>query len=185
MQFPKIDGRPRSAQCGTICLHVSRPLRRERAGALTSSIVSAEDADGAVTRVKNYRRSILVVDDDPDIRETVSEILEDEGFEVTPAANGLDALELLRGGLTPALILLDIMMPVMDGRQFREHQLQSPELAGIPVIVFTAHSNIAEVERSTRPFGVLRKPLRLDELLTTITRVIDGDRPSTVVERVP
>src|SRR5690606_13804277 len=81
---------------------------------------------------------ILVVEDDQDIRESVVEILEDEGHRVSAAADGREALERLqRAQPRPDLILLDLMMPVMNGFQFREEQLKRPELAGIPVVVDT------------------------------------------------
>lgn len=108
---------------------------------------------------------ILLVDDDPDIRETLSEFLSDEGYDVASAGNGREALQALRGAPPPCVILLDLSMPVMDGFEFRAEQLKDAAIAGIPVVVVTAG-------RQTLGFGpevpVVRKPPDLDELLETI-----------------
>ena len=76
--------------------------------------------------------SILVVDDDPDIRTSLAEILGDEGYRVAGARNGREALDYLRRRTRPSLILLDMMMPDMDGWLFRREQQKLPELASIP-----------------------------------------------------
>jgi CheY-like chemotaxis protein len=111
----------------------------------------------------------LVVDDDLDIRNTVAGILQDEGYQVAKAGNGQEALDYLNGPAKPRprLILLDMMMPIMDGATFREHQQRSPELAAIPVLAFTAFGNPADV---TWAAGRLNKPLRLEALLTMIAK---------------
>jgi CheY-like chemotaxis protein len=108
----------------------------------------------------------MVVDDDDDIRETLAGLLEDEGYEVAAFPTGQDALEALRGGLGPRVILLDLMMPVMDGAEFRREQLADPRLAAIPVILITA----AGLERVTRGdySEVLRKPLKIDRVLEVV-----------------
>src|SRR5690349_16993945 len=89
-------------------------------------------------------RRVLVVDDDADIRETVSLILEDEGYEVQSAQDGAAALGVLRAGPLPDVILLDLMMPVMNGWQFREQQTRDPRLAAIPVVVLSADSSLRD-----------------------------------------
>jgi CheY-like chemotaxis protein len=122
-------------------------------------------------------RLILVIDDDPDIRDTLSDVLADAGFIVSTAANGREALRALRQGLSPALILLDVMMPVMDGWQFREEQLRTPELARIPVVLLSAHSNVRDMVERTRPSGVLKKPLRLKELLAMLKSALAAPAP--------
>src|SRR3954462_7421991 len=81
---------------------------------------------------------ILVVDDDPDIRDSLREVLEDEGYSVACVGNGREALEYLHRGPRPRVILLDLMMPVMDGWQFRREQKRDPAIADIPLIVITA-----------------------------------------------
>lgn len=117
-------------------------------------------------------RLILLVDDDADVRESVSEALEEEGYRVANASNGREALRLLKDdGVRPDLILLDIMMPEMDGWAFRAEQLKDPGLAAIPVIVFTAYGAPRDIARQLDAAGALKKPLRLEELLSTIDRV--------------
>jgi two-component system chemotaxis response regulator CheY len=112
---------------------------------------------------------ILVVDDDLDIRNTVAGILEDEGYRVVKAGNGQEALRLLSapGAPRPRLILLDMMMPIMDGATFRQHQEQHPELSTIPILTFTAFGNPADVSWAA---GRLTKPLRLEALLTMVAK---------------
>jgi CheY-like chemotaxis protein len=86
-----------------------------------------------------HEGAVLIVDDDLDIRETLTEILEDRGFAVITAANGLEALQVLRSAdVKPSVILLDLMMPVMDGYDFLAEYKRDPALASIPVVVVTA-----------------------------------------------
>ncbi|MBC7545053.1 MAG: response regulator, partial [Candidatus Sericytochromatia bacterium] len=87
------------------------------------------------------RGGILIVEDDIDIRETLAEILADEGYSVASAANGLDAISYLQTEAMPCVILLDLMMPVMSGWEFRAKQQQDPTLAGIPVVVLSGDGN--------------------------------------------
>ena len=82
--------------------------------------------------------TILIVDDDCDVRRALTELLEDEGYAVAGAANGRAALDMIRGGVRPALILLDLMMPGMNGWDFRNAQLRDPELSAVPVVIVTA-----------------------------------------------
>src|SRR5262245_34872901 len=91
---------------------------------------------------------VLIVDDDYDIRATLHEILSDEGYDVASSANGFEALQALRSGTAPCLILLDLMMPVMDGWQFRAQQLSDPTLASIPVVVLSADAGVAQKSRA-------------------------------------
>jgi CheY-like chemotaxis protein len=120
--------------------------------------------------------SILVVDDDPDIRDILALILESRGFEVRSADNGLRALETL-GQWRPRLIILDLMMPEMDGRSFRERQLASPELSAIPVVVMSAAHRLTEAARDLQPGGLIAKPFDLTELLRVVDGLI-GDDPA-------
>ena len=114
---------------------------------------------------------ILLVDDDDDLREVCVDVLLDEGYEVTMARNGDDALALLHRGLRPGVILLlDLMMPVMSGFEFRARQLADPSLADLPVVVLTAGS-VSERLYALRPLACLTKPFELDELLRVIARV--------------
>ncbi len=84
-------------------------------------------------------RKILIVDDDLDIRELLAELLESRGFDVATAGNGLEAIELLKSMTAPpSIILLDLMMPIMDGYAFLEERKKDDVLASIPVAIITA-----------------------------------------------
>ena len=119
---------------------------------------------------------ILIVEDDADIRVALMDVLEEHGYEPVGAVNGLDALEKLReGALKPCLIVLDLMMPVMDGRAFREEQLREPALAQIPVVVCSAYREIAD--QALRLTEFLRKPLDVDDLVAAVRRYCPLDAP--------
>jgi CheY-like chemotaxis protein len=114
--------------------------------------------------------TVLIVEDDDDFRTLVKMLLELEGYAVHAARHGLDGLEQLRHS-QPCAILLDLMMPVMDGFEFRRRQLALPEpLRSIPVICVTAIAADAKV------LGVpcLRKPVNPDELLTIVREICPG-----------
>jgi CheY-like chemotaxis protein len=114
------------------------------------------------------RRRVMVVEDDEGIREALCDLLDTEGFAVMSAVHGADALSKLRDGneKRPDVILLDLMMPVMDGWSFRAEQRNDPALSQIPVIVITA-SRQADVA-SLEPKAFLKKPIDFDELLKAI-----------------
>jgi CheY-like chemotaxis protein len=117
---------------------------------------------------------ILVVDDDRDIRDSLIETLEDHGYRAAGAANGVEALSVLQTSPErPCLILLDLMMPVMDGQEFREEQLKNPMWAEIPVIVISAY---ADVEAQARSLAAeyMRKPLALRPLFDVVRRHCAG-----------
>lgn len=117
------------------------------------------------------RPTVLVVDDDSDIRETIAEVLSDEGYPVELASNGREALDVLGAARAkPGLILLDLMMPELDGWGFMAELEKLPVLAAIPVIVFSAHSVNPEAVGALKVCGFLRKPLRLHELLELVGR---------------
>jgi two-component system chemotaxis response regulator CheY len=108
---------------------------------------------------------VLVVEDDADFREALVSALEHAGYEVIAAVNGAAALQLLEWRIVPSVVILDLMMPVMDGRTFREHQLADPALASIPVIVLSADAKAAELGTSPGVHAVLQKPVDLEALL--------------------
>jgi CheY-like chemotaxis protein len=116
---------------------------------------------------------ILVVDDDRDIRESLCELLEDEGHRTIGAANGKEALEILRSGGLPCVILLDIMMPVMDGPTFRAAQLSDPGLRAIPVAIITAGGKDAANGLDAQ--ALLLKPLLLEDVLDVVGRFCPAD----------
>lgn len=114
---------------------------------------------------------ILVVEDDETIRESLVEFLGDNGFEGLGAVHGRDALDKLRGtGPSPCLIVLDLMMPVMDGQAFREEQLQDPALSRIPTVVMSAYTEGQRIADRVRATAYLKKPLKLDQFLEAVRR---------------
>jgi CheY-like chemotaxis protein len=115
---------------------------------------------------------LLLVEDDASIRSALGDMLEDEGFTVTTAVNGREALDVLHHGPPPEVIVLDLMMPVMDGWDFRAEQLKDPAIRETPVIVLTATGFSRRTIREQ--FGgveCLPKPLPTDDLLDTLRRV--------------
>jgi CheY-like chemotaxis protein len=115
---------------------------------------------------------LLVVDDEATIRDTLGKVLAQEGYAVETATDGEDALEKLREGLSPDLIVLDLMMPRLDGFAFRERQLAVPGWANIPVVAISA-SQRPRVEAVVRVFDAfLSKPMHVPELLATIERLL-------------
>lgn len=116
----------------------------------------------------SVQRTVLVVDDDPDIREVVGLMLQDEGYQVATAADGLQALDEVARHL-PDVVLLDLWMPAMDGWTFQAHlRERSPET---PVVVMTAgRGQEAEVDRR-QVAGYLTKPFDIDSLLGAVERV--------------
>jgi two-component system response regulator MprA len=127
---------------------------------------------------------VLVVDDEATNRNTLANLLSKEGYSVATAADGLEALEKLREGLSPCLIVFDLMMPRLDGFAFRERQLADPAWANIPVVAISATWR-PRVEAVVRLFdALLSKPMQLPELLATIELLLrfQIERPSGVSE---
>ena len=121
----------------------------------------------AVLSVAPTEASILVIDDDADIRDAMKLVLEAEGYRVAVFGGGADALSYLRSHSTPSLILLDLTMPEMDGYEFRHRQMADPKLSQIPVVVATgAGKNLRTCELGGA--AVLTKPVDLDTLLAAI-----------------
>ncbi|MEZ0230693.1 MAG: response regulator [Planctomycetota bacterium] len=119
----------------------------------------------------NGGTTILVIEDDSDARVTLCEILTDEGYECVEASDGRDAMQKLVGmGRRPSVILLDLMMPGMNGWQFREWQRQSPDFATIPVVVLSAATDAAHEARRLEAADFIAKPIHLDRLLDTVRR---------------
>jgi CheY-like chemotaxis protein len=109
---------------------------------------------------------VLIVEDDADLRDMMAKLLELEGFDATAVSNGLEALTYLHRHPTPKLILLDLMMPVMDGWEFRRKQRQDPAIAAVPVVVLSALDRERATELIADDF--LKKPLDFDHLLTLV-----------------
>jgi CheY-like chemotaxis protein len=118
--------------------------------------------------------SILLVEDDFDVREALVETLRDRGYEVESASDGEQALQILQGGARPGLILLDLMMPRMSGSEFRVAQQNDPAFAHLPVVLLSADGRMEEKARTLKVQGAIRKPIDLDELFAIIERVREG-----------
>jgi CheY-like chemotaxis protein len=117
-------------------------------------------------------KQILIVEDDRAIRETFASILESEGYYVTRTCNGKEALDYLHHGVLPNLILLDLMMPVMDGYAFRKEQLKSKEWSHIPVVVLSARGELQPSFIEGDSLSWLNKPIELDVFLGQISKVL-------------
>jgi len=116
-------------------------------------------------------KQILVVEDDTSIRDMLTDVLEDEGYQVIPTANGREALVQLRERRPPPhLILLDLMLPHMDGWDFCEARQRDPHLADIPVVIVSASSHIKQPQLSCDIAACLAKPFELDTLLDIVER---------------
>lgn len=114
-------------------------------------------------------RKVLVVDDDRDIRETIAEVLEEHGFTVCTATNGQDGLDKVRTA-RPDLVLLDLMMPVLDGAGFCTAIRSDPLLADLPIVVISAYHDVETLAREMQVSGVLAKPLELERLVAAVHR---------------
>jgi len=116
----------------------------------------------------NAARLLLVVDDDPIIRESLADLLHDEGYVVMTAVNGKDALARLRASDSqPCVILLDLMMPVMSGPEFYDEMRNDPALADIPVVVISADGSArAKVQAMGSEF--IAKPVKIEKVLDAV-----------------
>jgi CheY-like chemotaxis protein len=142
-------------------LRIGNAIERLTTRALSRKIPDEMTNDGTPCS------GILVVDDDPDIRDSLQEVLEDEGYTVNCVSNGREALEYLQKSPHPCVILLDLMMPVMDGWQFRREQKLDPKIAEIPLIVITATGKRPVLIDADE---LVMKPLDLGRLFEAIER---------------
>jgi two-component system response regulator MprA len=119
-------------------------------------------------------KTVLVVDDDRDIREAMADALEAEGYRVATASDGLDALRWLRSqpdeSAPASLILLDLMMPNMDGVAFRRELAQDGKLQSIPVVLLSADMSVGDKAKAMQAAGYVTKPVELEVLLEVIQR---------------
>jgi two-component system chemotaxis response regulator CheY len=128
-------------------------------------------AIGSHRKEINASKLVLLVDDDPDLLEVTSFVLESEGFGVETAKDGAEALQRLRAGKPPNVVLLDLMMPVMNGYQFLEEVAKVPSLKEIPIVVLTA----ASLVELPRPVEVVHKPIELGSLIKIVERYTHGN----------
>ena len=129
-------------------------------------LVATNENDASVGR-----RVVFVVDDDYDIREAVSDVLVSEGYSVLTAADGSEALETLRGGLRPHVMLLDLMMPRLSGVEVIDALRKDESLREIPVVVCSANRGYGADDLGV--LHVLRKPVSVDELLDAVARAVN------------
>jgi CheY-like chemotaxis protein len=123
-------------------------------------------------------RTVLVVEDDREVRDAITEVLADFEYKALEAADGAEALKRLRdASIRPCLILLDVMMPGMDGWAFRAEQEQDPAVKDIPVILLSAHTDVRSAAAEMNVAGFLAKPIAIDVLLETVERFCVLDKP--------
>lgn len=118
------------------------------------------------------KKRILLVEDDRDIREALFDVLQLEGYDVDSAGDGHEALKFLAGTANlPDLILLDLMMPVKDGFQFRAEQTVDPKISHIPVVVMSADHQVEKKSGQLKVNTFLKKPVEIDALLATVEKL--------------
>jgi CheY-like chemotaxis protein len=117
---------------------------------------------------------ILLVEDEPDLRADLAFLLEDEGYRVRTSAHGAEALALLERGARPALILLDLMMPVMDGWETRARLRTMPALSKIPVVILSGVANDEEEIAALAVAAYVTKPIGVPQLCAIIDRTLAG-----------
>ncbi|MEP7125510.1 MAG: response regulator, partial [Byssovorax sp.] len=140
---------------------------------LSSGVILRDPPPSTMLRAADpqRKRSVLIVDDDYDLRETMRDVLEEEGYLVNTASNGQEALDLLRDGESPEVVVLDLMMPVMDGWHFLDELERDGALADIPVVVMSASQDGAQ-RLGDKVF--LSKPLDYHTLVATVARSLDS-----------
>jgi CheY-like chemotaxis protein len=111
---------------------------------------------------------VLIVEDDTIIRRSIAYLLRNEGYDTAEASNGLEAIQYLRQNEHPCLIFLDLMMPVMDGEQFRHEQLKDSNLSPIPVVVLSGDGNASAKAQALNTQGFLIKPIMIQDLMRYI-----------------
>ena len=114
-------------------------------------------------------RPILLIEDDDELREVMQLVLRSQGFDVACAVDGLEAISLLANGLRPSVILLDLMLPKLDGFAFRE---RAKALADAPLIVVSALDDLAARVQGLNPTAWFRKPVDLDVLIAAVARLV-------------
>jgi CheY-like chemotaxis protein len=123
------------------------------------------------------QKTVLLAEDDLEIRDILQDLLEAEGYDVVPASHGRQALEFLQGARggdkLPDLVVLDLMMPLVDGHQVLDTMKSDPELAAIPVVVLSAVAR----ERPVGAAAFLRKPIPLQKFFDTIKGFVEAGLP--------
>ena len=119
--------------------------------------------------------NVLIVEDDPDIREMLATLLASEGFHAVGAEDGLEALHLLRtvrhgAPDVPCLVLLDLKMPRLSGKEFRRAQLGDPTVAGVPVAVMSGATDLEQRAKALGAVAILAKPIDCDKVMDVVRR---------------
>jgi CheY-like chemotaxis protein len=128
-------------------------------------------------RAAGCNRTVLVVEDDRDVREAIAEVLADSRYVALHASNGAEALQRLRSApVRPCVILLDMMMPTMDGWQFRAEQQRDPSVKDIPVVILSAHTDVSATAKQMAAAGYLTKPVALERLLHVVDQFCATDQ---------
>jgi len=125
---------------------------------------------------------VLVVEDDRDVADGLCEALRAEGYTVGRAENGREAMDYLAKVGRPSVILLDLAMPVMNGRQFLDEKRRASDLAAIPVVLISADSQLGRTAKELEVDGFLQKPVLIDALLSAVNRY--GVRRTSETERI-
>lgn len=118
------------------------------------------------------RPHVLVVDDDEDLRDGIADLLMDAGYRVSTASNGAEALERMRTGTLPDVVLLDLMMPDTDGFAFRRAQRADPRLADVPVVAMTASGRATTTVDELHALATLHKPFEVNVLFELVDRAV-------------
>lgn len=160
--------KPLAAVCGEVSDGLCQVMQRLMATDPADRFQLPREAAEALAALEVRKPRVLVVDDEPLMQQVTSRVLSDQGYAVYCAANGRDALRQLRGGLQPDLILLDLMMPEMDGWQFLREQKQDEQLASIPVIVVSSNDAVALRAAAAGAIDCLKKPLHYRSLTATL-----------------
>jgi CheY-like chemotaxis protein len=126
---------------------------------------------------RSHPKTVLIVEDDPDVREVLEEMLDAGGYRVVTATNGAEGLAALGRLRPPAVILLDLMMPVMSGFAFLEELSRLPDRQGFPVLLISANETVEQAARLPGVVGYVRKPFDLDEVLALL-ELHSGPDPS-------
>jgi CheY-like chemotaxis protein len=161
---------------------VNTLLARDSRGGRLSGTQPIENPPVEVSPLPPTRGPILVVDDDLDVRVLLADLLRGEGYDVATASDGAEALDYLRAATTlPCLILLDLVMPNVDGWQFIEDRRNDPRLAPIPVVLISGHVAARETARSLGLASYVEKPFGVASLREMLARVLDGT-PAVVAD---
>jgi two-component system chemotaxis response regulator CheY len=156
---------------GTLCsVTPAQVIRRAEAREVLPSWISMQPACWRAM-LSTSPKCVLVVDDDVEIRHVVGDILQFGGYQVELAADGEQALAQI-SATRPDAILLDLMMPVMDGWTFLQHCRADPHTRARPVVVLSVHANLGDTASELQVQGVLAKPFELADLLSTVEHVL-------------